>query len=30
MPAFENRNGVYVPYMSTGCAENRHLQAVLT
>ncbi len=30
MADFENRSGAYIPYVSTGSAEIRHLQAVLT
>jgi hypothetical protein len=30
MVDFENRNGAYFEYVSTGSAENRHLQAGIT
>ena len=30
MVDFENRNGAYFKYVSTGSAESRHLQAAIT
>ncbi len=30
MMGFENRSGAYVLYVSTGSAEDHHLQAVIT
>ncbi len=29
MAVFETRSGAYFMYVSSGCAENRHLQAAL-
>ncbi len=29
MAVFETRSGAYFMYVSSGCAENRHLQAAM-